>query len=61
MARTNYSFEKRQKEAARKKKQEEKRKRRQERGAGDAPIGEEGAPQGEAPNAAPDSEPATGA
>lgn len=46
MARTNYSFEKRQKEAARKKKQEEKRKRRQERGAGDAPIGEEGAPQG---------------
>lgn len=49
MARTNYSFEKRQRELAKKKKQEEKRQKKQQR--------QEPAPTVESPQAPPDATP----
>jgi hypothetical protein len=52
LAKTNYSFEKRQRELAKKKKQEEKRQRKANRDSGATPPGEDAA------SPAPDPQPA---
>jgi hypothetical protein len=56
LAKTNYSFEKRQREIARKKKQDEKRQRKQHQRA---PDGTEGSPPANPGDAAPPADTST--